>query len=136
MSVVVNEPERVNYRWMIWGVCVVAWTLALVTPQPAQIERAILPSEATYPVSKALHIAVYAGLTVLSVWVPMRRGRWCLLIFLSLHGMATEYIQTYVPGRSGSWRDVGIDHIGIALGVAVAWKQWRGEQSARNDKSE
>jgi hypothetical protein len=135
MSVIVNEPARVNYRWMIWGVCVVAWTLALVTPQPAQIEREILPTEAQYPAAKTLHIAAYAVLTMLSAWVPMRRGRWWLLVFLSLHGMGTEYAQTFVEGRFGCWRDVGIDHIGIALGLALTWKRWRGEPSARNDKT-
>jgi VanZ family protein len=124
MSVIASEPKRVNYRWMIWVVCVAAWTLALVTPQPVQVAHEILPDEATYPAAKTLHISMYASLTILSAWMPMRRGRWCLLIFLSLHGMATEYIQTYVPGRFGCWRDVGFDHIGIALGVGVTWKRW------------
>ena len=62
-----------------------------------------------------------------AVGVAGRAGhrRWLLVAFLSLHGMATEYVQTFVPDRYGSWTDVGIDHIGIALGLALSRKWWR-----------
>ena len=57
-------------------------------------------------------------------WPTQRRylccWRWLQLALLSGHGMATEFLQTFVPGRSGSLTDVAIDHLGIALGLALA----------------
>ena len=41
--------------------------------------------------------------------------------FLILHGMVTEYIQTFVEGRFGSWKDVGINTTGIMLGLLLYW---------------
>ena len=120
-----------SYRWLIWVVYFVLWTTALVTPQPQELGHDILPPEAHLPISKGLHVVAYALFTVLCGWVPMPRGhRWWLLLFLSLHGMGTEFIQTFVPGRNGCWTDVGIDHIGIALGLLVSWKLWRGQPAS------
>ena len=42
-----------------------------------------------------------------------------LLIFLLEHGVATEFVQRFVPERSGEVSDILIDHGGVALGVAV-----------------
>jgi VanZ family protein len=42
---------------------------------------------------------------------------------LSLHAVATEALQNLVPTRSGSLRDVGLDHLGILIGAAVS--RWR-----------
>lgn len=36
-----------------------------------------------------------------------------------LYAMADEYHQLFVDGRGASWRDVGIDGIGILLGVII-----------------
>ncbi len=127
MATVAEETNYRGLRWALWLLCVVVWTLMLVTPEPARVLGEVVPKQATYPVAKTGHISAYAFLTVLSAWVGVRGGkRWLFLVFLSLHGMATEYIQTSVPGRSGSWRDVGFDHIGIFLGLALSWKWWRG----------
>ena len=127
MATVAEETDYHGMRWALWVVCVVVWTLMLVTPHPARVMHDVLPEKATWPVAKAGHISAYAFLTVLSTWLGVRGGkRWLLLAFLSLHGMATEYIQTFVPGRTGCWEDVGIDHLGILLGLALSWKWWRG----------
>jgi VanZ family protein len=117
MATVTGETDSPAIRWTLWMLCVAVWTLMLVTPQPAKIMQDVLPA----------HVLSYAFLTVLAAWLRVRGDRrWLLLVFLSLHGMATEYVQTHVPGRSGSWRDVGIDHIGILLGLALSWRWWRG----------
>jgi len=47
-----------------------------------------------------------------------------LLAFLSLHAAGTEYLQQFVPGRTGLISDVVIDHIGLLLGLALTWKHW------------
>jgi VanZ family protein len=127
MATVAEEMDYRGLRWALWLVCVVVWTLMLVRPEPAQVLGEVVPKQATYPVAKTGHISAYAFLTVLSAWLRVRGGkRWLLLAFLSLHGVATELIQTQVPGRHGSPLDVGFDHIGILIGLALSWKWWRG----------
>ena len=112
-------------RWLIWSLCVLVWTAALVTPYPVHAGRAVLPAGSHFPIAKLLHIGAYAFLTVLSAWLGVRDGRrWWLLVFLSLHGMGTEFVQQWVPERSGSVSDVLIDHVGIALGFALSWPWW------------
>jgi VanZ family protein len=101
------------------------WTFALVTPYPVEVEHAALPAEAGYPTAKLLHITAYALLTILTVFLPLRGGyRWLPVLVLSLHGFGTEYWQTFVPLRTGCWADVGIDHVGILLGLLFTLK-WR-----------
>lgn len=55
---------------------------------------------------------VYFGLIALSaLW--MTRGRYLLSILLTLGvAIVDEAIQSFVPGRHGSWTDVGIDMSG------------------------
>jgi VanZ family protein len=127
MATVVGETDSPGIRWALWSLCVAAWTALLVTTAPVHVMDQVLPATATFPVAKTGHVVGYAFLTVLSAWLRVRGDRrWLLLAFLSLHGMATEYVQTFVPERHGSWVDVGIDHLGIALGLMLSWKWWRG----------
>ena len=126
MATVNGETDSPTLRWTLWTVCVVAWTLVLVTSHPARVMHDVLPEQATFPVAKTGHVVGYAFLTILSAWLRVRGDRrWLLLVFLSLHGMGTEYAQTFNPDRHGCWADVGIDHIGIVLGLALSWKWWR-----------
>jgi VanZ family protein len=121
-----NTTTTVIWRWLIWGGCVSAWTLALLTPQPVQVAQEVLPPPSEFPTAKILHVCMYAFLTILSAWLGVRGPRrWLLVVFLSLHGCLTEYFQTFVPLRTGSWIDVGIDHLGILLGLLLSWKWWR-----------
>jgi VanZ family protein len=113
-------------RWLIWSVYAGAWTLALLTPQPVEVSDAVLGPQTGHYASKTLHVSAYAVFTLLSAWLRAQRpGRWLLLGFLSLHAFATEYLQHFVPERTPSWQDVGFDHIGIAIGIILAWKWWR-----------
>jgi VanZ family protein len=50
-----------------------------------------------------------------------------LLVFWFLHADATEVGQRFVPGRTGSLRDVALDHCGLLIGVALSWRWWRAE---------
>jgi hypothetical protein len=112
-------------RWAVWIGALVVWTLCLVTPYPVQVGHEVLPAPATYPTAKGLHVSVYALLTVLAAWLPVARPRrWLLLAVLSLHGFATEYVQTYVPARTGCWQDVGMDHVGLLLGFLLGLRWW------------
>jgi VanZ family protein len=132
-----------NWRWLVWLLFVGVWTWALLLPNPERWARAlILPETIVVPedhpvrqellemvlslvFSKTLHVAGYAVLAILSGWQRLTGPfRWALLAFLSLHALGTEFFQAYVPGRHPSWRDVGLDHVGIVLGLALTWKWW------------
>lgn len=112
-------------RWSVWGLYVALWSLALLTPYPADVNQAVLPATWREPAAKALHVGAYALLAILSAWlrVPWRQ-RWLLLAFLSFHAAGTEFGQLFVPRRHASLRDVGFDHIGIVWGVIVTFGWW------------
>src|SRR5947209_4126353 len=79
---------------LVWGLLLIVWTVGLLTPDPVQIGKEALPPEAIFPLAKATHVAAYALLAALLVWVTARpRWRWALLAGLSLHGGLTEYLQ-------------------------------------------
>ena len=126
MTAFTERTDHVALRWTLWTLCVTVWTVALLTPEPVRISREVLPHQLTFPAAKTLHVAAYAFLAILSGWLHVRGDkRWLLIAFLSLHGAATEFFQTFVEERSGSWRDVGLDHVGIMVGLALSWKWWR-----------
>src|SRR5262249_26790593 len=103
---------------------VIAWTYALLTPIPPRGEGWPSP-QYVHLFGKTLHVGVYAFFTVLSAWLSVPfRFRWLLIVFISFHGLATEYLQQFVE-RGSLWSDVGLDHLGLALGLAVSWKWWR-----------
>jgi VanZ family protein len=117
---------RKSVLWSIWVVYVAGWTAALLTPHPARVAAAVLPADdVRFYVLKTVHVLAYLILTVLTglLLVP-RPWRWLLLFLLFAHGMGTEYLQQFVPRREGSWRDVGLDHFGICLGILLSWKWW------------
>jgi VanZ family protein len=100
---------------------VAVWSAALLTPYPIRIEQQVVPPPAAFPVSKTLHVVVYALLTATIPWLSLGKRRWWLLAFLSFHGAATEFFQQFVPERTASLEDVGINHLGILLGLAGWW---------------
>jgi VanZ family protein len=107
----------------VWGLLLVLWTIALLTPQPVQVAQAVLPDTFEFPISKLLHVTAYAVLAGLGVRLHgLGRYRWTVLALLSLHAFGTEFLQQFVDLRSPSWRDVGLDHLGIALGLLVSWR--------------
>jgi VanZ family protein len=112
-------------RWLAWGVFLVAWSAALLTPQPVYLAKRLLPEQTQFPLGKTLHVGAYAVLTLLTSWLCVsRRWRWGLLALVSLHGMATEGVQLLVPDRTGTLRDVGLNHLGILLGFMLSWRAW------------
>ncbi len=113
------------FRWLVWCVVVVAWTIALLTTPPVHVAKSLLAPPMIFPASKLLHVCAYALVAVLSGWLQVTfRFRWLLLVFMSLHAMGTEFFQQFIPERGPSLWDVGIDHIGIVIGLAVSWKWW------------
>jgi VanZ family protein len=120
-----DESSQVM-RVVLWWVAVALWTAALLTPYPVLLGREILPPQVSFPAAKTLHVVAYAGLAGLIPWLGLPLGwRWAFLGFLSLHAVGTEYLQRFVPLRTGSVTDALIDHAGLLLGLAITWKGWR-----------
>jgi VanZ family protein len=112
---------RVRILWALWFLYVSAWSAALLTPHPVKAAEAVFSNHThRFWAAKSLHVAAYFVLTVLTTQLSApRRLRWLLLAVPSLHALGTEGLQNFVPTRTGSWWDVGLDHIGIGLGFAV-----------------
>jgi hypothetical protein len=75
--------------------------------------------------AKILHVVAYAGLAILSGWLRLPcRWRWVILFIIMAHAPVTELLQLNIEGRTGTLRDVGLDHLGIGLGLLLTWKWW------------
>jgi hypothetical protein len=110
----------------VWLAYFALWTGGLLLPMPSD-GAGTLPWLTPYKVvvAKSLHVAAYAGLAVLGGWLRLPcRFRWVLLFVIMVHAPATELLQTRIEGRTGTLKDVGLDHLGIGLGLLVSWKWW------------
>lgn len=91
-------------------------------PSPAAEDRI------NFLARKAAHLSEYAVLAVL-LHAALRRtlpgwrsGVGALAFALAvLYAAGDEYHQSFVPGRGAALHDVGIDALGAALGLALAW---------------
>lgn len=98
-----------------------AWTYELLAenPVPDSIKDRI-PLEWRFWMAKGLHVVGYAFLTLLARLLPIPRMYfWLVILFLLLHGIATEVGQRFVAGRTGSLRDVILDWCGVLLGLIL-----------------
>jgi VanZ family protein len=74
------------------------------------------------PLDKGRHLAAFAVLA----WVAAqgfardRAGAWRIAAALLAYGVAIEFVQAHVPGRTASVGDAVADALGIALGLWVA----------------
>lgn len=120
-----SDTTGMRIRWAIWGSTLALWTFALLTPFPIQASHEVLPPEAQYPSAKSLHVGIYAGLVVLTAWLSAGpRVRPWLLGLLLVHGPLTEFLQNYVPMRTGTVTDVAYDLIGVGVGLILTWRSW------------
>jgi hypothetical protein len=119
--------NRTNLHAFVFLTCLALWTVVLLMPVPKESAAKVLGGEGgMHLFGKALHVSAYAIITVLGGSMLLARSqRWLLLGVLSFHAFATEFVQQYV-NRGASWRDIGLDHLGIAIGIAVGWNWWRG----------
>jgi hypothetical protein len=114
-------------RWF-FAIYAVAWTISLEVPMPIQLPPDSDYREPLFTFSKSVHVAAYALFTILAASMrlpPWQRG--VVLGLIVAHTMLTEYFQWVLADichRTGQWRDVGLDLIGIMLGFALSWKWW------------
>jgi len=130
-----ETPAR--WRWLLWAVFVTGWTAALLTTEPVHVAQAVHTPPVIFPTDKLLHVSAYALLAVLSGWLIVpARWRWILLIFMCFHAFGTEFFQQFVPERGPSLWDVGIDHVGIAIGLTISCRWWLAAEKERESRME
>jgi VanZ family protein len=83
-------------------------------------------------VRKTAHLAEYAVLAWLA-WRALRRpergdlSKWSwkpavqALAIVIVYAATDEFHQTFVPNRTGSWKDVCIDTVGGMIGLVIVW---------------
>jgi VanZ family protein len=107
-------------RWL----AVVLWMGVIFTL--SAIPSLSSPFEPLYDVvlRKLAHMAEYAILTALLLWAlrlhltSRTHGLLMAAVIALLYGCSDEWHQTFVPGREGSLRDVGVDALGV-IGVSL-----------------
>ena len=77
----------------------------------------------------AAHLLGYAGLVVLLTWLTRRLALAvaAILIFSS----ALELIQVWLPWREGSWEDLAVNLLAVAVGALLVWLAERGGLALR-----
>ncbi len=106
--------------WPAWLALLAAWTYALLSHVPVEVNHELFPPTIGLSLGKLLHVVAYAVLACGGMILPLRAGwRWLPIAILSVHTVITEYLQQFVD-RTGCWEDVFIDHAGILVGVLLA----------------
>jgi len=99
------------------------WLLELVWPDfflQTEAECAAILNTITFCLRKAAHMALYFILAALLLWAvrkwpdPQRLAAYVVLLCAVLASL-DEFHQTFVPGRSGQFRDVLIDLAGVGF---------------------
>jgi len=119
-------PSRQKLHAIVFFTLLALWTVALLAPVPKESAKRVLGGDdEVFVFGKMVHISIYAFLSILGGSMTLSRPqRWGILGLLSFHGFATEFLQQFVH-RGASWRDVGLDHIGITMGILFGWRWWR-----------
>jgi VanZ family protein len=76
---------------------------------------------------KIAHATEFAILAALLVRA-LRSPGWAIAIGVA-YAISDEIHQSFVSGRQGSPRDVGIDAVGVVVGAVLASRRWRGDPS-------
>ena len=116
-----------GWRWWIWLIAFLVWTVGLVVPSPGEAVRGFSGVSITHKflVAKTTHVVAYCLLTMLAGWQQCAlRYRRFLLVILLIHGPVTELIQRFASNRSGRFLDVGLDYLGIVIGLVLTWRFW------------
>lgn len=112
--------------WSLWLLLLAGWTAALLNPSAPGAGEAVMGETLQFWAGKSLHVGAYAFLAFTNWWLaPSWRLRWAVWAALLAHAALTEFGQTFVEGRSGSFMDVGINASGLTLGLLAGKALWR-----------
>ena len=124
---------RYEFPWIVWMVGIFVFSSQTGQDSDrtsfvwADLLREILPVSrdlANGMIRKSAHMAEYAVLSWLTARVLLHRFRLCrpfpvAFCFSVLYAVGDEVHQIFVPRRIGSAVDVGIDTIGILIGLGI-----------------
>jgi len=128
--------------WLIWLVLIFwmshqdkeettlkAGVLRWILDQLGIDGRQLMQGPYTLYIRKLAHITEYAILMILSLRIailqwPYKKVALYSLLFCIFYAATDEFHQTFIPGRVGTPVDVGIDMLGMLLGL-VAWSVFR-----------
>jgi VanZ family protein len=116
---------QVIIRWLV----VVLWMTVIFVLSSIPSLHVPFAHSYDFLLRKLAHIGAYAVLTVVlsrafEMYTDSRIRAWLLAAFVAvLYGMSDEWHQTWILGRHGSFRDVGIDAVGVAAGIALVQRQ-------------
>ena len=82
---------------------------------------------ADFVLRKIAHATEFAILAALLVRA-LRHTGWAVAIAIA-YAISDEIHQSFVSGRQGSPRDVGIDAVGVVVGALLASRWWRDDPS-------
>ena len=118
------------WRWPIWVVYQLAWTVALLVPLAPSLHGDTQNLFIEFLFAKIVHISAYAVLAALTGWLRAPpRWRVLLMFFIMVHATITEMLKDLTNlGRTGALIDVAFDHLGVALGTAATWSWWSAAQ--------
>lgn len=120
-----ESTPRWRLSWRIWLTVFCVWTTLLITPGNWFPGSVATSQVGGIGVAKLLHIGAFAVLAGSAGWLPNTlRQRTMISFAMILHGGLTELIQTQVPYREGSWRDVAIDTVGVIVGYLTTRWRW------------
>ncbi len=131
-----STNNKIGFNWgkikhpIVFGfiLFLLAWTTALLMPIPQKSAEEVLGNGmGVFYFSKIVHVTVY---TIIAIWAGFlsknRSSLWILLVLLSLHGWTSEGLQLITKyHRTGRIADVGLDHLGLLLGLILNFPRWR-----------
>jgi VanZ like family len=102
------------------------WVLSSI---PAALDQTMAGVFVPKVLQKTMHVVAYAVLAATWLWVfdsgrVTRAAAISVVSLASTYAAIDEFHQTFVPGRTGSPWDVGLDTFGAALGVFVVAAIW------------
>ncbi len=77
----------------------------------------------------AAHLLGYAGLVVLLTWLTRRLA--LAVAAVLAFSSAPELIQVWLPWREGSWEDLAVNLLAVAVGALLVWVAERGGLALR-----
>jgi VanZ family protein len=127
-----------SIRWL----AVIAWMSLIFVVSSRPSLHAHSTGSVDFLLKKLAHIGEYAVLTALLWWTfqmhtSTKSQAWLLAILVAVfYAVSDEWHQSWIVGRQGAVRDVGVDTLGAALGyVLVSGWSFRATRGLNASKS-